>query len=253
MKKLTNSVFIILGVALLVVASGLVFRAIQTQNTPPFGARPVPVWVAQPDQSFVQTSDGVFGANAVLVTSQEIILFYELRTQLPLSFEMESAFSITRNGENQVSSFTKIDNIQSLGKFADIEIGAVHIQWSNQPDQVLNLRVVQSGSKDLLWQISPLVQLTDDPGKSGITFLPIASSLSTVKIEMGKLGGEDNYAVLKVSSSTNADSSPVFLQMDSQAVISQITEAEFNTLISPNTSPDTQNPTMATPAPPEEP
>lgn len=253
MKKLTG-IFITLGTALLVVASGLVFRTIQMQNTSPFGARPVPIWIAQPDRSFAQTTDGVFGTNAVLVMPQEIILFYEMRSQLPMNFEMESAFSNTHGGvENQVSNFMKVDNIQSLGKFANIEIGAVHIKRTNQPDQALNLRVTPAGSKNLPWQISPLAQLAEDPGKPGITFLPISSSLSTIRVEMGKLGGENNYAILKVSSSNNSEISPIFLQVDSQSVISQITEAEFNTLTSPSTSPDTQNPTMATPAPPEKP
>jgi len=253
MKKLTG-IFITLGTALLVVASGLVFRTIRTQNTSPFGARPVPIWLTQPDQSFAWTPDGVFGANAVLVTPKEIVLLYEMQSQSPGNFEMEAAFSNNHGGAgNQASDFIKVDNIQFLGEFANTGIGAVHIKRADQPGQVLNLRVTSARSKNPPWQISPLTQLADDPGKQGITFLPIHSSLSAIKVEAGKLGGEDNYAVLKLSLPSSPSISPVFLQVDFQSVISQITEVEFNTLTSSNTSSDSQNPTMATPAPLEKP
>lgn len=253
MKKLTG-IFITLGTALLVVVSGLVFRAVQAQNTSPFGPRPVRVWSTQPEQSFAQTPDGIFGANAVLVTPKEIIIFYELQSQLPGIVHVEAAFSNIDDGSGkQTPNFVTVDNNQFFDKLAEIGIGAIHITRADQPDQALNLRVTPAGSKNPPWQITPLEQLAPDQGKQGVTFIPIQSPSSVVKVELGNLGGESSYAILKLSLPSNPDIPPIFLQVDRQSVISQITETEFNALTSPSISPDTQNPTMATPAPPEKP
>lgn len=256
MKKLTG-LFIALGTALLVVVSGLVFRAIQAQNASSFGPRPVNVWATQPEQSFAQTPDGIFGANAVLITPKEIIIFYELQSQLPGIVHVEAAFSNINDGSGkQTPNFVTVDNNQFFEKLAEIGIGAFHISRANQPDQpdqALNLRVTPAGSKNQPWQIVPLAQFAPDQGRQGITFLPIQSPLSVVKFELGNLGGESSYAILKLSLPNNPDTPPIFLQVDYQSAISQITEAEFNALTLPSISSDAQNPTMATPAPPEKP
>jgi hypothetical protein len=253
MKKLTGT-FITLGTALLIMVGGLMFRVVQAKSTSPFGPRPVQIWLIQSEQSFAQTLDGVFGANAVLVTPNEIIVLYEMQSQSPGNFEVESAFFNTQGVMgNEASNFMKVDNIQTLGEFERTIIGAVHIKRADQPNQILSLRVTLDRSQNQPWQISPLEQLELDPGRQGITFLPIYSPLAEFKVEAGRLGGENNYAILRLSPSNTTNISPIFLQVDRQSVISQITELEFNTLTSPVISPDAQNPMMATPAPPEKP
>lgn len=251
MKKFVG-IFITLGAACLVVVGGLVFRAFQSQTTPPFGSRPVPVWLTQTELSFAQTPNGTFGVNAVLVTPKEMILFYEMQSALTETPNVEALSSGVDGTGRHVSNPLTVSDIQTLGKLAEIEVGAIRLAWVNQPNQALTLSITPSGNKSQPWEIAPLKQLAYDTGQQEITFLPIQANASGVRVEIGRLGGENNYAVLKISLPERPDIPSIFLRVDRHSIVSQITEVEFNTLALPVTSPAIQNP-IATPAPTEKP
>lgn len=239
MQKLTGPL-IVIGTACLAIAAGLTFREAQKPNISPAGYPPIPIWLTQSDKSSIRGVNSIFSIKAALVSPQEILFFYVM--QSPLG-DMPTYAGV------QSTDFTKAD---TLGKIGEFNIGVISVPWSDQPGQELTLQVALPGeSKSAL--IAPLKQIGPSSKKPGVDFLPISSEPSTVKLELGSLGGESNYAILKLSLSDQSGISPVFFRVDRKATVFQITEAEFNALVPSGISTQNSDPGMVTPAPLEKP
>jgi len=259
MKKLTG-LLIVFGSALVVVI-GLSLKSKDLQDAPPSGGRPVPVWIAQAESSAAQNSKGVFGAQAALVTPEEILLFYAIQSQQKGNIEV-TAFTSQSGKEQDLKPLPVA--IQSLGSMTDLEVGLIRIGWDNQPDQLITLKVTPPGVDNQndrlpqqIWLVTPLKQLAPDPGKQSLQFLRFQNGQgapSLLAVELGRLGGEDITAVLKMSGPKNGN--PIYLRVDLQTNVTPITEAEFNALGAPVSSTpgpeDDNNITAATPAPSED-
>lgn len=221
-----------------------------------------PVWQVRPQQATAQNSQGVFDVNAVLVTSQEIVLFYVINSNVG---EVPSVSSTTYLPDEvssrapEEASFSQVSAVEALGRVSGYEAGAIHIPYNNKPGQVIALNITL---KDIgaVWYIEPLQQLTDAPNKETVQFFPVQNKLSPLVYVLGRLGGEHTYATLKIhlQQGETAHTPALFLQVDRQTIISRITESAFNASVFPNGAFEVNSPVnnqgyVATPAPLEQP
>jgi len=248
--------FIVLGCVLTLLAGAVIIGWNYLQNGSAGsgnalnqGVPPQAGWQAQPDQATAQNSAGLFKVTAALITPKELLLFYTLQSSLadgPQAIAILPEASEASPASNQ----TRVNQIQLLGKLGKFDIGVIHLAWINQPGQSITLKAKPVQAANSIWQVSPLKQLRADLDRTSTEFLSIQTGTSEILVEIGTLGGENNYATLSVSS-PNAQS--LFLQVDLQMVVSKITEAEFNAskVNASSNSTEPSNPGMATPAPPE--
>jgi len=245
MEKL-KGFFAVFGAALVVLTVGIVLKTQELQAKLPSGGRPVPVWITQPEQAAVHDLKGTLDIKAALITPKEILLFYAMQPR--------DNFKVTEflvSGEEKQSR-TLIAATQSLGDLAGFDVGVIRGPWTDQPGQAITLLITLSGDKgdgtSQQVRITPLRQLAPDPGKRTLQFLQFRNALSPIEAKLGFLGGDKEIAALELSSSEQ-DSSSVYLRIDSQANVTQITEAEYQALVAPIGNTVEGSSTSATPAP----
>lgn len=196
----------------------------------PRGRRPLPIWEIQWENTFAKNSLGTFGAKAILIWRNEILIFTEMQSSLTAFPQVEVVSSNIERSERSASTSLMTGDIQSFAKIGQIELGVIRFPLIDQPDQNISLRAASRDNQG--WQITPLRQLRQMPDRDSIDFFRIPNDLSGLEIHAGSLG-PDNNAVLEVIPVKDATLAPMFFSVDSQGNVSEITSAEYKLLTAP--------------------
>lgn len=186
---------------------------------------PPPMWQLQPDQLVQDTKAGPFRFLMILnkQDQQQTILLYSLAGK--------------HREPPQVVSETptvKVVSVEVLGEVNGFEIGAVHLQWQDQPDQQVSLTFSLNESQ-AKWEARPLRQTGNGENMPRKEYYDVPESIAANAPIVAANYGGTGLANIKVAKApgTGQSQTALLLHVDDNSTISVVSEEEFAQAIAP--------------------
>lgn len=128
----------------------------KTSMPPP----PPIIWELQNGQTFVQSAEGAFGIKYLSIVQKDMGIFYALKAERSGEPDVKATSVLLGNaGTGEVVHVGLGTRVESLGYVGEWNVGIVHIDWMDRPDQIITLAISPAGSSTPVWRLEPVLQL----------------------------------------------------------------------------------------------
>jgi|GEM_PF-5039694 len=245
---------------ILIMAYGSQARGDQVRAFQQGGQRAPLVWELQ-TQYYDQNSAGTFGINGILVTHNELYLFYAIAPTIGLNgvpqVTAQTCAPLTSCSPMTVNSVQSLGSLQSLSNLNNrYPLGVIRLAWGDVVGQAVSISVTFPSVPSATWTVTPLRQRTSAEHfrtSSNQYLTSRKNKPDEVKNELGTLGSLLHIGALKQFLATEPLANPVYIAVDNQGAVQVVTGAEYATITAsipiPPDPPDPFGPPTPTPLP----